>query len=313
MIFNINIDQRKSIEWGLNLPEAAVFSFCYDLPSWAEKVIINKDVFYFASRNKALNEIPLVTDKSDTIYRHYKTLQKKDLIEWKKIDGKDYIKLTEKAKSWNKIQLGKISERSDQGGGDSEKFPNEPGKISGSDSEKFPINKNTNIDKNTRDKEEDHPHQNGASPLLFDLEEDGASKKQSKKEKVVSIYSFDDFWDDYAMKSRGGKKKSKEKYYSLPLKSIQAIKDTLPLYLAATVTDDSQNERGKKWRPMRKNPTTYLNGKVWEDYEGMTKEEIDKKKQETPFDGDSPKIKSTEGLRRIQDLWKKRSGQRVAI
>ena len=95
------INSEKSIEWGLNIKCAYIFSWIYELPSWANKVIIGSDVYYFASKNKIIEELPLLTDKLDTVYRYLKILEEKGLIVLKKIDSKDYIALTEKSKSWN--------------------------------------------------------------------------------------------------------------------------------------------------------------------------------------------------------------------
>lgn len=114
MTYTIQIDQSHSIEWGLNLSEATLFSFCYNLPAWAETAIINNQVWYFASRNKAIEEMPLITDKPDTIYRLYKSLEAKGVIEWQKIGAKDYIQITAKGACWNsdkKTELGKFSEQ----------------------------------------------------------------------------------------------------------------------------------------------------------------------------------------------------------
>lgn len=113
MRYSIFINQIKAVEWGLNLSDAAVFSFCYDLSAWADKVILGNEVYYFASRTKALEELPMVSDKPDTIYRIYKRLDDAGLIVWKKIDNKDCIQLTEKAKQWNTAQLGNKSEASE--------------------------------------------------------------------------------------------------------------------------------------------------------------------------------------------------------
>lgn len=99
------IDNVRAVEWGLNLQEAYAFSFCYSLPSWAETLIIGGEVWYFGSRNKAMEEIPLLTDKPDTVYRHYKALSNKGIIEWKKVDGKDCIRITAKGKQWNTSEI----------------------------------------------------------------------------------------------------------------------------------------------------------------------------------------------------------------
>jgi hypothetical protein len=142
MTYTIQIDQQRSIEWGLNLSEAALFSFCYNLPAWADTAIVNGAVWYFASRNKAIEEMPLLTEKPDTVYRLYRSLQAKGLINWQKIGVKDYICLTEKAKAWNNSEnfpsAGKKSEQTRK-------------KIR-EGSENFPTYNNT-IDNSTSDRE----------------------------------------------------------------------------------------------------------------------------------------------------------------
>ena len=114
MRFNIRINQVKALEWGLNLSEAAVFDFCMDLPAWAETIIMNNQVWYFASKGKAADEIPLVSAKPDTMYRHYKALAAKGLIRFQKIGDKDMIQITERGAEWNSSEknptLGKKSE-----------------------------------------------------------------------------------------------------------------------------------------------------------------------------------------------------------
>jgi len=112
MKYTISIDQTHSIEWGLSLSEAAMFSFLYSVPSWAEQIFVDNQVWFFASRNKAIDEMPIISDKSDTVYRLYKSLQNKGVIDWKKFGEKDCIRITEKGKQWNSLKttLGKKSE-----------------------------------------------------------------------------------------------------------------------------------------------------------------------------------------------------------
>ena len=114
MRYTISIDQTHSIEWGLSLSEAALFSFIYSLPSWAEQIHTKGETWFFASRNKAIDEMPIITDKADTIYRLYKSLQLKGIIRWEKFGEKDCIMITEKGKNWNssKTDLGNKSDLS---------------------------------------------------------------------------------------------------------------------------------------------------------------------------------------------------------
>jgi len=146
MRYTISIDQIRSQEWKLTLSEAAVFDFCTRLASWAEPMLIDGQVWYFASRNKVIEELPIITQKPDTIYRIYKALDEKGAILWQKHDGKDCVQITEKGKAWN-----------------SEKNPNDSHELGKKseltrkkiriNSEKNPTNNNT-IDKDTIDKRE---------------------------------------------------------------------------------------------------------------------------------------------------------------
>jgi hypothetical protein len=140
MTYHTTIDNVTALKWGLSIQEAYVFAFIYNVPSWADKVIISEEVYFFCSRTKVITEIPLFTDKPDTVYRCYKKLEDKNLILLKKVDGKDCIKLTEKAKHWNRV----ASEYS-------EKNPSNPGKKSVNGSEKNPTYNNTSINNNTID------------------------------------------------------------------------------------------------------------------------------------------------------------------
>lgn len=101
MRYSTTINNLKSNEWGLTIQQAYLFSWFYELPSWANKVMIENEIFYFASKNKAVEELPILTDKTDTMYRYYRQLEELGLVVIKKIDGKDYIALTTKAKDWN--------------------------------------------------------------------------------------------------------------------------------------------------------------------------------------------------------------------
>jgi hypothetical protein len=103
MKYTISIDQTHSIAWGLSLSEAAMFSFLYSVPAWAEQIFVDNQVWFFASRNKAIDEMPIISDKSDTVYRLYKSLQSKGVIDWKKFGEKDCIRITEKGKQWNSL------------------------------------------------------------------------------------------------------------------------------------------------------------------------------------------------------------------
>lgn len=115
MKYTITINQNRSVEWKLTSSEAIVFSWIYELPSWADKMEYDGNTYYFGSRNIACKELPIVTDKSDTMYRLYKSLEKKGLISTVILQKKDYIALTEKGKNWHyEIELPNDGKKSEE-------------------------------------------------------------------------------------------------------------------------------------------------------------------------------------------------------
>lgn len=117
MKYSINIDQINALDWGLSLSEAAVFTYLFNVPTWADAIQIDGQTFYFAARQKTCQDIPLISDKPDTIYRIYRALHEKGVISYLKHMGRDCMRITEKGKGWNSeknpssvVELGKKSE-----------------------------------------------------------------------------------------------------------------------------------------------------------------------------------------------------------
>lgn len=155
MKYTISIDQVHAQEWRLSFSEAAIFSFCNELSNWADPILIDGQVWYFASRNKVIEELPWITEKPDTVYRAYKALHEKGVIRWQKHGEKDCVQLTTKGKSWNSEKNPSLGKKSEQA---RKNF-----RIT---SEKNPTDNNT-IDNNTIDKREHTPQQ---SEILTGLE-----------------------------------------------------------------------------------------------------------------------------------------------
>lgn len=195
MKYSSLIDNVTSLKWGLNIQLAYLFDWVYGLPSWADSVIIENHTYYFASKTKAIEELALLTDKLDTMYRYYKQLEDLGLIVVKKIDGKDYISLTNKAKCWN-TKSGKKSERS-------ERHPKKSGFKSEKAPDLNPTYKTTISDKITSNNPEDSCESSvtvaeeilGENKGLFDgiqvVEENkvkaGGKKKEPTKKKEKEV------------------------------------------------------------------------------------------------------------------------------
>ena len=116
MRFSTYINNQKALEWGLNANQAALFDLLNQASSWAEEIIVDDVVYYWVSRNKVLEELPLFYKTSDTVYRHFSELDEKGLIIYLKQGkhgDKDLIRLTEKGKSWNEFKPEQIRDNSE--------------------------------------------------------------------------------------------------------------------------------------------------------------------------------------------------------
>lgn len=101
MQYSLLIDQARSVDWGLNLPEATLFCVVFNAPHWAVETIKGTQVWYWIANAKLAAELPLLTSKPDTIKRLMASLQKKGLIN-RTTDGlRTYIQITAKGKQWN--------------------------------------------------------------------------------------------------------------------------------------------------------------------------------------------------------------------
>ena len=116
MRFSTYINNQKAIEWGLNANQAALFDLLNQASSWAEEVVVDGVVYYWVSRNKVIEELPLFYKTGDTVYRHFSELNEKGLIVYLKQGkhgDKDLIRLTEKGKSWNEFKPEQIRDNSE--------------------------------------------------------------------------------------------------------------------------------------------------------------------------------------------------------
>ena len=152
MRYSIVIDQYHSLEWGLVMSEAFLFSYLIQLPTWAQRFDIGGIDYYFANRHKIIEELPLVTDKPDTAYRLLKKLQKKGLIDYQKYMGKDCVRMLPKGKVWNCQKAPKKATKNSDSNPKKLGFKSENDKKLGFKSEKTRIQIRKNSDSNPTDK-----------------------------------------------------------------------------------------------------------------------------------------------------------------
>lgn len=140
MRFTSTINNVRLVEWGINITQGALVDLINQASSWAKAVVIDGVTYYWMSFSKVCEELPAVFSKEDTVYRQYKVLKEKGIIEHFKMDGKDYVRLTEKGCEWNKFEPIRDSEKNPSVGNQSEQTRK---KIRES-SEKNPTDNNNN-------------------------------------------------------------------------------------------------------------------------------------------------------------------------
>ena len=192
MRFSTYINNQKALEWGLNANQAALFDLLNQAVSWAEEIIVDGVVYYWVSRNKVLEELPLFYKTSDTVYRHFSDLVEKGLIIYLKQGkhgDKDLIRLTEKGKSWNEFKPEQIRDNSEINPSLGDELGNKSEitrKQIRDNSEINPTNNNTNY-KNTTDHNNKKTTQKNSLALLAEfgivgqLAEDFIAHRKSKR------------------------------------------------------------------------------------------------------------------------------------
>lgn len=151
MQYTVTINQVKAQEWGLNSQQALLFAFVYECPSWANPIKTDTGIYFALSKAKIVEELPLLTDKPDTAYRLLKALRDAGLIDLSSTSSITLVRLTEKAKEWNrKIDGSEKYPTSDAIDGrikirsTTDKNPSKVGNKSEPGSDKFSINQGTN-------------------------------------------------------------------------------------------------------------------------------------------------------------------------
>lgn len=174
MRFSTYINNQKSLEWGLNANQAALFDLLNQASSWAEEVVVDGVVYYWVSRNKVIEELPLFYKTGDTVYRHFSELNEKGLIVYLKQGkhgDKDLIRLTEKGKSWNEFKSEQIRDNSEINPNKQPELGNKSEitrKQIRDNSEINPTNNNTNY-KNTTDHNDKKTTQKNSLALLAEF------------------------------------------------------------------------------------------------------------------------------------------------
>ncbi|WP_052702361.1 hypothetical protein [Marinomonas sp. S3726] len=269
MRFNLYLNQVKVLEWGLNLAQAAVFSVLNEASNWANSTVFDGNVYYWFSKTKLIEELPMVTDKPDTAVRHMAALEKAGLILRKVIVENNktfvYVAITEKGKQWNAAShpCEPVESEGRKNIRPSEKKSASPRKNIRPPSDKFPTNNITN-NPITNDPDidlSDSGESNEQVNQSIDLCSPPANVRMTNQNYLKS--RFDEFYEVYGKKAnRSGAEKAFSKI-KLPAENrelfVSAIIDCARCWgeLFRIAPSDQ-----KAYQP---HPASWINGKRWED------------------------------------------------
>lgn len=99
MKYDILLKQQAMIDHDLNVTQFAVLDLIAGASTWADGIIINHEVYYWASRTMIVDELKALDLKPDTVYRILKQLVRNGLIDFRKKGKQDCVRLTPKAKA----------------------------------------------------------------------------------------------------------------------------------------------------------------------------------------------------------------------
>lgn len=240
MQYTLTINQQKALEWGLNSQQALLFAFVYECPSWCNPITTDDGVFFALSKQKIVDELPLLTDKKDTAYRLLRALAKAGVIEMSTNGSITLVRLTAKGKTWNR--KGDGSEKYPRGVGNK----SEGGRknIRGG-SEKSPTNQDTS-NQVTRNQDTNNPDEPGG------VDGDAAD--------IAPLdAAFETFW-------QAGMRKANRKAARKAFESAAKASDKSVAEFAQFLSDDiTRRIAAEQLGFDRMHPTTYLNGERWED------------------------------------------------
>lgn len=115
MRYSIHINQVRCLEWEIKPSLGGIVDLINQASSWAQASVINGFTYYWVEPSKVAEELIAEGWKRDTARRHMNTLKEKDIIDLVIMDGKYYVRLTEKGATWNQITTIRETEKNSSG------------------------------------------------------------------------------------------------------------------------------------------------------------------------------------------------------
>lgn len=115
MRYSIHINQVRCVEWGIKPSLGGIVDLINQASSWAEASVVNGFTYYWIEPAKVAEELISEDWKRDTARRHMNTLKDKGIIDLVVMNGRYYVRLTEKGATWNQITPIRQTEKNSSG------------------------------------------------------------------------------------------------------------------------------------------------------------------------------------------------------
>ena len=157
MKYNVSFNQKGGFNIGLkNIQQVLIFDLLVKCSEWAESETIDGNTYYWVSRSKVCEELPVLQLKEDRVYRYFKQLHALGVIDYVKESKKDLILITQKGLEYfnysvKKTKNDEISVKKPSATQNSVKKSKKLGKNTEKNSVKIPTDNNTSIIITTKD------------------------------------------------------------------------------------------------------------------------------------------------------------------
>lgn len=101
MQFSLHIDQKRAIDWDLDVSECVMLDLIIRAAGWSNTLIFGEEVYYWLAHSKIKEEIPLIATSEQTTRRILARLTERGLVEIHQFEHKTGYRLTEKGKEWD--------------------------------------------------------------------------------------------------------------------------------------------------------------------------------------------------------------------
>jgi len=110
MTYNLVIDQEFALQNNLTLTQVSTLAAFFTLPTWANTIALDGNVWYQYSEEKMAEDFPLLFSVAKRCYKNLSELAQMGFVEITKVGRSKYVRFTSKCSDWGKEKVQKRTE-----------------------------------------------------------------------------------------------------------------------------------------------------------------------------------------------------------